>query len=87
METTEHEEMQGHGEEGSSSKTFFLPPESGCGDCEPGEVIQLKVVGKTPEGELEVEYVGGDKGDDWKSDLKQHMASTKEPQPQDTYGS
>lgn len=57
--------------------TFYLPTEAGCGDCEAGDVIELKVVGKTPDGELEVQRVSDDDGDEgnWKTDLKNHMAS------------
>ncbi len=67
--------------------TFFISPDHLSAHLDPesvkaGDVLEFKVVGRTADGELEVEYNtgGGDgsKMDKMKSDLANHMA---EPEP------
>lgn len=58
--------------------TFFLPPGfPGADSLQAGDTLTLKVVGRSAEGELEVEpaQANEDGESDWKQDLHQTMAS------------
>lgn len=61
----------GGSEQGESSpESFYLPADTaGCENCKPGDMLSFKVVGKTNDGELEVQKVDGNSdGKDFKSD-------------------
>jgi hypothetical protein len=65
------------------------PAQLGGVEYEPGEVLQLKVVGKTSEGMLEVQHVAPEnKGDmGWEKDFDMSMApGAQEPQAPATDG-
>jgi hypothetical protein len=49
------------GDKGGREDTFFLPHEyPGASDLQPGDMLQLRVVGKDADGQCEVEVVHGD---------------------------
>jgi hypothetical protein len=63
-------------------QTFFLPPTfPGMDQYKPGDTITLRVVGKDSDGDLEVECVEPDQGDqaDWKSDLRKSVPNAPGP--------
>lgn len=71
-------------DKGGRDDTFFLPEAMLKGvDVNPGDVLEFKVVGKSPEGEIEVEYNQGEAKDaSFADDLHKEMASPTESQPQ-----
>lgn len=44
--------------------TFFMPHYPGSEDLQPGDTVQLRVVGKDSDGQCEVEVVKGDEHED-----------------------
>lgn len=58
-------------EDESSGETFFIPKQ---GDYKPGDTFEVRVVGETAEGELEVECVHpGGKEKPWQDDMRDTM--------------
>jgi hypothetical protein len=69
----------GHEDAGGREDTFFLPPDfPGSEALKPGDMLNLRVVGKDAQGGIEVEHVAGAEGDmpDWKKDLRNSVQST-----------
>jgi hypothetical protein len=71
------------GEEGGESETITVPPgmlPNGM-EANPGDVLEFRVVGKTPEGGIQCEYNHGgmedgmEKEKPWKTDLRNSMAA------------
>jgi len=74
------------GEEGMEheSETLTVPASMlpGGMDANPGDILEFKVIGKEPDGGIQVEYNrdGGEKGEaPWKTDLKNSMAAQGSP--------
>lgn len=63
--------------------TFFMPPDfPGAENLKAGDTVTLRVVGKSSDGEIEVEHVGEPAESDWKTDLRSSMAGPSEGEPE-----
>jgi hypothetical protein len=65
--------------DGSREDTFFLPPDfPGAEMLKPGDMLNLRVVGKDGQGGIEVEHVPMKGGGEppWKQDLRKSVPNT-----------